>query len=133
MAHVFISLGGEFPNIGDALIRRLSAQWVRGVRDFSALTGSAPQMWLRQVGVGPTDTLYRGRRAVFAWVRDLALDRGRPILMLEPGEVVLDRANVRRQAMLLVACAVAKAKRGVVILPPRAVARRAEVRPWAPR
>ena len=89
-------------------------------------------MWLRQVGVGPTDTLYRGHRAIFAWVWDLALDRGRPILVLEPGEVVLDRANVRRQAMLLVACAVAKAKRGVVILPPRAVARRAEVRPWGP-
>lgn len=132
MARVFISLGGEFPNIGDALIRRLSADWFRGVGDFSAFTASAPDMWLRQVGVAGAERLYRGRRAIFAWVRDLALYRGRPILVLEPGEVVLDRANVRRQAVLLLACAVAKAKGGVVILPPRAVARRVEVRPWGP-
>ncbi|GIG38794.1 polysaccharide pyruvyl transferase family protein [Cellulomonas phragmiteti] len=132
MNRTFVALGGDFPNIGDAVIRRVTLSWVRSTEPVDAFLATAPDAWLEQVGIKAGDRVYRGRRSSLRWVKELLLSRGRPLLIHEPGEVALDRQAFIRECVLLTACVVAKIKRGRVVFPPRSVARRKEARPWGP-
>jgi hypothetical protein len=123
MYRVFVSLNGDFPNIGDAVIRRMALDWVRTNEGVYAYTANAPDMWLEQVGVLPTDTLFRSRSSFGSWAKAILTSPKRPVLVLEPGEVVLDKANLRRELGLLAIFIIVRLKRGVIILPPRAIAK----------
>lgn len=123
MSTTFVSINGDFPNIGDAIIRRLAFDWVRAEHGNVVYAANAPEMWLRQVHVSSDDVVVRGRENFWAWAKQVLRAPRRSVLLLEPGEVILDRASARREAGLLALALATRVKGGVVILPPRAAVR----------
>lgn len=117
-----MSLTGPAGNIGDALIRRETLSWARGTSDeLVAYVGEAPDVWLHQLGV-PTGTIVlRTKRSVPRWLWLLATAPGRPVLVLEAGEVPLDRGNGLRELVFLAETVIVRLKRGVVVRPPRGI------------
>lgn len=120
---IYVSMNGDFPNIGDALIRRLAFDWVRGRDGAAVYVANAPDMWLDQINVAPADTVVRGRANFWTWAKLVARAPKGSVLLLEPGEVILDRASFRKEAGLLALAALTRLKGGEVILPPRAAVR----------
>ncbi|MCD2498726.1 hypothetical protein [Microbacterium nymphoidis] len=118
----FVSLTGPAGNIGDALIRRETLEWARGTSDeLVAYVGEAPDVWLHQLGV-PTGTIVlRTKRSVPRWLWLLATAPRRPVLVLEAGEVPLDRGNGLRELVFLAETVIVRLKRGVVVRPPRGI------------
>ncbi|MGP6176012.1 polysaccharide pyruvyl transferase family protein [Microbacterium sp. A196] len=130
----FVTLTGEYQNVGDGVIRRIALDWVRVPdSDIVAYTGGAPDDWIDQMALSPSDTVIRGGvRGFFPWIWRMVTCKARPVLLTEPGEMTLARYNMPRQLGILVAVLVTRAKRGIVVLPPRAVTRRTEALPWVP-
>jgi hypothetical protein len=129
---VFISLTGEYPNIGDGLIRRVALDWVRSQEGVTALFADAPQSWIGQMRLEANDRAVIGRWATIRWIVRLIISRDRPVLVMEPGELSLARYNFPRECRFLVLSLIVRARRGVVVLPPRAITRRNEARAWPP-
>lgn len=128
---MYISLSGDFPNIGDAVIRRTVLQWMRHSDSVDAFVGSADESWVRHVGlVQPWDTIRRGHGGMCRWIAAAVFSRRRPVLVLEPGEVSLSRWNLPREVFLLGALLLVRLRGGASVLPPRAVTRRREASPW---
>lgn len=119
---VFVSLTGDFTNIGDAVIRRQSLAWARQMGEIRAYVGGAPDEWFPSVGLTPQDHVVRTKANVRHWIRDLVTSK-RPVFMFDPGEVPLDHGNFRREVVYLALTLLVRAKRGYVVRPPRAVAR----------
>ncbi|MFC7404637.1 polysaccharide pyruvyl transferase family protein [Georgenia alba] len=121
-ADVFAMMTGDYPNIGDALIRERVFAWVRDLTDDADVyVGSAPSQWMERLGVRPFDRVY-GTRQIGRWFAALLRAR-RPVLVVEPGELDLGPGVLLRQIAYLAFAVVTRAKGGVVVLPPRAVAR----------
>jgi hypothetical protein len=119
----FVSMNGDFPNIGDAVIRRLAFDLVRDANGSTVYTANAPDEWLRQIGVSEQDVVVRGRENFWAWAGQVIRAPRHAVLLLEPGEVILDRSSLRREAGLLFIGAIVRARGGHIILPPRAAVR----------
>jgi len=118
----FVSLTGPAGNLGDALIRRGTLDWALGTSEvLVAYVGTAPDVWLRQLGVPTGTRILRGKRSVARWLWMLATAPGRPVLVFEAGEVPLDRGNGLRELVFLAETLLVRLKRGVVVRPPRAV------------
>jgi len=120
--NVFVSLTGDFTNIGDAVIRRQSLAWARKMGEIRAYVGGAPDEWFPSVGLTADDHVVRTKANVRHWIRDLVTSK-RPVFMFDPGEVPLDHGNFRREVVYLGLTLLVRAKRGYVVRPPRAVAR----------
>ncbi len=121
-ARVFAMMTGDYPNIGDALIRERVFAWVRKATDAADVyVGSAPQQWMERLGVRDVDRVYSTRQvgAFFAAL----LRSKKPALVVEPGELDLCRRMLLRHFVYLLFAATVRAKGGVVVLPPRALAR----------
>lgn len=119
---VFVSLTGDFTNIGDAVIRRQSLAWARQMGEIRAYVGGAPDEWFPSVGLTADDHVVRTKANVRHWIGDLVTAK-RPVFMFDPGEVPLDHGNFRREVVYLALTLLVRAKRGYVVRPPRAVAR----------
>ncbi|CAH0256069.1 hypothetical protein SRABI02_03295 [Plantibacter cousiniae] len=119
---VFVSLTGDFTNIGDAVIRRQSLAWARKMGEIRAYVGGAPEEWFPSVGLMVDDHVVRTKANVRHWISDLIRSR-RPVFVFDPGEVPLDHGNFRREVVYLALTLLVRAKRGYVVRPPRAVAR----------
>lgn len=118
---VFAMMTGDYPNIGDALIRERVFAWVRkatGAAD--TYVGSAPWAWLERLCVRASDRVYTTRQ-LGAFFGALLRSR-RPALVVEPGELDLSARMFARQVAYLLLAATARVKGGTVVLPPRAVA-----------
>ena len=62
-ARVFAMMTGDYPNIGDALIRERVFAWVRKATDAADVyVGSAPQQWMERLGVRDVDRVYSTRQ-----------------------------------------------------------------------
>ena len=59
MANAFLTITGQYENIGDAMHRRVLVQWIRKRADLHLYVGGAPDSFLRAVTVGPSDKVYR--------------------------------------------------------------------------
>ncbi|WP_137845672.1 polysaccharide pyruvyl transferase family protein [Microbacterium sp. 2FI] len=118
----FVSLTGPAGNLGDALIRRGTLDWALGTSDeLVAYVGAAPDAWLQQLGI-PSDALVlRSKRSVPRWLWLLITAPRHPVLVLEAGEVPLDRGNVLRELVFLAETVIVRLKRGVVVRPPRGI------------
>ena len=118
----FISLTGPAGNIGDALIRRSTLDWVRGTSDeLVVYVGDAPDTWLHQLAV-PTDALVlRSKRSVPRWLWMLLTAPRHAVLVFEAGEVPLDRGNALREFVFLAETLIVRLKRGIVVRPPRGI------------
>lgn len=118
----FVSLTGPAGNIGDALIRRGGLEWAIGTSDeLVTYVGEGPDVWLRQLGIPNGTRVLRGKRSVAKWLWLLATSPGHPVLVFEAGEVPLDRGNVVRELVFLAETLIVRAKRGVVVRPPRGI------------
>lgn len=118
----FVSLTGPAGNIGDALIRRGTLGWAKGTSDeLIAYVGEAPDVWLTQLGVPDGTRVLRGKKSVPKWLWLLATSRGRPVLVLEAGEVPLHKGNALRELVFLTETVIVRLKRGVVVRPPRGI------------
>lgn len=126
-SRTFVSMNGDFPNIGDAIIRRLAYDLVRDPAGAIVYSANAPDMWLEQINVSARDTIIRGRENFWKWGRAVARAPRGSTLLLEPGEVILDIGSARREAGLLALALIVKAKGGKIILPPRAAVRPARI------
>lgn len=115
---LFLSVTGDYPNIGDAFIRREAVRWVRHTGPSLVYGRDAPDVWLRQVGVTDADTVLQSGRAKWLW--SIVRSR-RPIVAFEPGEVRLDHGALPREILFCVTALIVKMKKGVFVLPPRAV------------
>lgn len=118
---VFAMMTGDYPNIGDALIRERVFAWVRkatGAAD--TYVGSAPCAWLERLCVRTSDRVYTTRQ-LGPFFSALVRSR-RPALVVEPGELDLSARMFARQVAYLLFAATARMKGGTVVLPPRAVA-----------
>lgn len=119
---IFAAMTGDYPNIGDAIIRREALEWVQGLGPVHTYVGRAPDAWIDQIGAAPLGPVYRRREGSSAWMRGL-LTAKRPVLLFEPGEVQLESHHVARELVFLAMCVVVKLKRGTIISAPRALAR----------
>ena len=118
----FVSLTGPAGNIGDALIRRETLAWALGTSDeLVAYVGEAPDVWLRQLGLPDDAIVLRTKRSVPRWLWMLLTSRRRPVLVFEAGDVPMDRGNVLRELVFLAETLIVRAKRGVVVRPPRGI------------
>lgn len=118
--NIFIVLTGGYGNIGDAVIRRRALDWVRDLGTIHAYVGNGPAHWREQMGLTPDDTMYRAK-AAGAWVRRLFFAPGRPVLVFEPGEVLLSNRQIPKEAVFLLLTVVTRLRGGIVIRNPRAV------------
>ncbi|WP_298582732.1 hypothetical protein [uncultured Kocuria sp.] len=118
---VFVTLTGDYPNIGDALIRRRSLAWARLCgQPVAAFIGRAPDMWCRQIGLTSRDDVYQ-QANIRAWlVAMLRAPRGYT-LVLEPGEVDLRLNQYKWEVMVLLFVIMTRFKGGRVIRPPRSL------------
>lgn len=120
---VFVTLTGDYPNIGDALIRRRSLAWARMCgQPVVAFVGRAPDMWCRQIGLTTQDDLYR-QKDVKAWVIAMLRAPRGFTLVLEPGEVDLRLNQYKWETMVLLFSVLTRFKGGRVIRPPRSLSR----------
>ena len=118
----FVSLTGPAGNIGDALLRRGTLNWARGTSDeLVVYVGDAPDMWLRQLGVPSDAVVLRSKGSVPRWLWTMLTAQRRPVLIFEAGEVPLDRGNGLREFVFLAETLIVRAKRGVVVRPPRGI------------
>ena len=109
---------GDYPNIGDAIIRREAVGWVRSAGSALVYARDAPDVWVRQVGVLEQDeVLTRGR---LKWLNAIVRCR-RPVVAFEPGEVSLSTRALPREVAFLLMILIVRVRRGAVVLPPRAV------------
>lgn len=119
---VFAMMTGDYPNIGDALIRERVFAWARKAASAADVyVGSAPPAWMVRLGVRRSDRVYSTRQLGSFFVAILRARR--PVLVVEPGELDLSARMLVRQIAYLVFAATTRAKGGAVVLPPRAVAR----------
>lgn len=133
LGNVFIALTGEYQNVGDGLIRRVALDWVRADQGVSAFFGDAPQSWIEQMELTGADRVVTGGWGAFVrWLLSAVVSWHRPVLVTEPGEMTLARWNIPRQVLVMIAAICIRIRGGSVILPPRAVTRRAEALPWLP-
>jgi O-antigen/teichoic acid export membrane protein len=119
---VFAAMTGDYPNIGDAIIRRETLEWVHGIGPVHTYVGRAPDAWIDQIGAAPLGPVYRRRPGAQAWIRAL-LTTPRPVLLFEPGEVQLESRHVVRELVFLALSLAVKARRGTIVYAPRALAR----------
>ncbi len=118
----FVSLTGPDGNIGDALIRRATLDWALCTSDeIVVYTGTAPDIWLRQLGVPDDAVILRTKRSVPRWLWMLLTAPSRPVLVFEAGEVPLDRGNKLRELVFLAETVLIRLKGGVVVRPPRGI------------
>lgn len=115
---LFLSVTGDYPNIGDAFIRREAVRWVRDTGPSLVYGREAPDVWLEQVGVTADDTVLQTGRLKWLWA---IATRRRPVVAFEPGEVRLDHGALPREMLFCATALIVKAKKGVFVLPPRAV------------
>lgn len=115
---VFVSATGGYSNIGDAVIRREALRWSRHEGPACVYVADAPNAWSEQLCLRSTDEVVardRGR-----WLRSVIASR-RALVVFEPGEVRLDRGSWIRELVFLMAVLVVRLRRGVVVIPPRAI------------
>ncbi|MEX5263372.1 hypothetical protein RF640_04980 [Kocuria sp. CPCC 205231] len=118
---VFVTLTGDYPNIGDALIRRRSLAWARLCGEsVSAFVGRAPDMWCQQIGLTAEDDIYR-QANIKSWILAMLKAQRGFILVLEPGEVDLRLNQYKWETMVLLFTLLTRVKGGRVIRPPRAL------------
>ncbi|WP_455835208.1 hypothetical protein [Pseudarthrobacter siccitolerans] len=117
----FVCLTGDYPNIGDALIRRRSLAWARqNEQKVNAFVGRAPDIWCKQIGLGSDDVVYR-QEDVASWILELVRAPRRSLLVLEPGEVDLRDNQYKWEILVLLFTLIVRLKGGVVVRPPRAL------------
>lgn len=117
----FVCLTGDYPNIGDALIRRRSLAWARqDEQPVNAFVGRAPDIWCKQIGLTSADKLFR-QADVWDWVVRLLKAPRRPLLVLEPGEVDIRDNQYKWEFFVLLFTIIIRAKGGIVVRPPRAL------------
>lgn len=114
---VFLSVTGDYPNIGDAYIRRLAVNWMRTEDPALFYARDAPNEWLEQVGARESDLVLRSGRA--RWLRAIVASQS-PIVVFEPGEIRFDLRALPRELAFMLMAIVVRRRRGVVFLPPRA-------------
>ncbi|MET4157282.1 polysaccharide pyruvyl transferase family protein [Agromyces sp. PvR057] len=118
---VFIVLVGGYGNIGDAVIRRRSLEAFRGLGPVHAYVGNAPADWIDQIGLDAlNDTIYDASQSR-RWVRNMASNRGRKVLVLDPGEVLLTKRQLPKELGFLAMTILARASGAEVLRMPRAV------------
>lgn len=118
---VFVCLTGDYPNIGDALIRRRSLVWARpGAAPINAFVGRAPDIWCKQIGIQGNDTVFR-QADLFSWLIRLAIAPRGSVLVLEPGEVDLRKNQYKWEMLVLIFTLLIWLRGGTVVRPPRAV------------
>jgi hypothetical protein len=131
----FILATGDYPNIGDALIRRRAIEWTEDwEKSRTVFVGPAPDMWIRQIGLTDNDRILRGKRGLLSLYLLLLASRGKPILQFEPGEVTLTggKETVREVGFWLLTV-IARMRRGLVIRPLRGVRGTNRVAAWIHR
>lgn len=119
----YVLATGDYPNIGDALIRRRALEWSSDwTESRTVYVGPAPDMWIRQIGTASTDRILRGRWGLIKLYLFVALGRSRPVLFFEPGEVTLTgTGETIREFGYLVLTALARLRGGYVVRPLRGV------------
>ncbi len=118
----FVSLTGPAGNIGDALLRRATLGWAGGTSDeLVAYVGDAPDVWLRQLGIPSDAIVLRSKRSILRWLWMLATSPAHPVLIFEAGEIPLHKGNGLRELVFLLETWIVRAKRGVVVRPPRGI------------
>lgn len=121
-AVIFASMTGDYPNIGDAIIRREALEWVSGLGPVHTYVGRAPDAWIDQIGAAELGPVYHRGAGSKEWMRALVVAK-RPVLLFEPGEVQLESRHAVRELVFLAVIVLVKVKRGTVVSAPRAVAR----------
>lgn len=117
----FVCLTGDYPNIGDALIRRRSLAWARqNEHPVNAFVGRAPDIWCKQIGLTSEDVIFR-QADVLNWIVGLLRAPRRPLLVLEPGEVDIRDNQYKWEFFVLLFTIIIRAKGGIVVRPPRAL------------
>ena len=122
---VFAVATGAYGNVGDAVIRRRALSWLDGVthRSWHVYVGNAPGAWIEQLQLPNGTHIYRSSDRA-RWVLRLMAGRGRRVLLLDPGEVPLANHDVPAEIVTLMLCTVLRARRSVIIRPPRGIGRR---------
>lgn len=116
---LFVSITGDYPNIGDAFIRRQAVDWVRFAGTALVYARDAPDVWVEQVGVTQADEVLKSGR--LQWLRAIVRQR-RAVVAFEPGEIKLDLRALPRELAFLLMALIVRLRGGVVLLPPRAIA-----------
>lgn len=121
-AHVMLT--GAHGNVGDAIIRRRTLDWVRGAREVHAYVGATTPGWVGQLRFGDHDRVHH-REHLVRWLRGVLFGARGRVVVLAPGEVALGRRELAKELGFLALTVVVRLTGGVVVRPPRALRGRA--------
>lgn len=117
---LMVVLTGAYGNIGDGVIRRRIFGWVRDLGPIHAYVGNATDDWIEQLGLSSDDKVYRSADKL-NWMRLSVASIAPAALILDPGEVPLDRKALVPEAIFTFLTWVTRLRGGVVVRPPRGV------------
>lgn len=117
---IMVVLTGAYGNIGDGVIRRRIFGWVRDLGPIHAYVGNATDDWVEQLGLSSDDRVYKSAEK-FAWMRQSLSVKAPAALVLDPGEVPLDRKALIPEIIFTLLTFVVRLRGGVVVRPPRGV------------
>ncbi|WP_157407479.1 polysaccharide pyruvyl transferase family protein [Arthrobacter sp. ZBG10] len=117
---LMVVLTGAYGNIGDGVIRRRIFGWVRDLGPIHAYVGNATDDWIEQLGLSPEDKIYRSADKI-AWMKLSVSSTAPAALILDPGEVPLDRKAFIPEGIFTALTWMTRLRGGVVVRPPRGV------------
>jgi hypothetical protein len=123
---LMVVLTGAYGNIGDAVIRRRIFGWVRDLGPIHAYVGNATDDWIDQLGLSKNDRVYRAADKL-AWMKLCVGSKAPAALVLDPGEVPLDRKALIPEAIFTLITLLIRLRGGVVVRPPRGVGKASKV------
>lgn len=95
---IFVSLVGQYSNLGDVFLRRPLARWLSEAGAVHAYLGAATEGYVEALDLDSAVTVHRSRRQ---WVTQIAKAPRGSVYAYQPGELLLDRGSLREQVALL--------------------------------
>jgi hypothetical protein len=117
---IMVVLTGAYGNIGDGVIRRRIFGWVRDLGPVHAYVGNATDDWVEQLGLSSDDRVYRSSEK-FAWMQQSLSAKAPAAMILDPGEVPLDRKSLIPEIIFTLLTLIIRLRGGIVVRPPRGV------------
>lgn len=97
---IFIPLIGQYHNIGDVILRRPLAKWLRGCGQLHVFTGNAPESYVRALELDNNVKIYRSFKNWY-WKAFRSSFNVRSAYIFKPGEIQLSLSGMKEHLGLL--------------------------------
>jgi hypothetical protein len=109
---IFVPLIGQFDNIGDIILRRPLARWLRACGSLDVYVGPAPDGFVDGLGLRAEDRIYR---SFGSWYSAGIAASGRSHYSFKPGEIQMSVTGLKEHVAMLPMLSVLRARGGRVV------------------